>query len=93
MAPVERNRVCTSPFVHAVSTELRRFGAKTDTAPALPCVQEAAQKDGLLYRLYNIDFDQAKSGREGWVLYPRCRAPSHAHTRLGVVAKATAMCG
>ena len=35
-------------------------------------MQEAAQKEGLLYRLYNIDMDQAKGGREGWVLYPRC---------------------
>ena len=35
-------------------------------------VQEAAQREGLLYRLYNIEFDQAKAGREGWFLFPRC---------------------
>ena len=34
-------------------------------------MQEAAQREGLLFRLYNIDFDQAKAGREGWFLYPR----------------------
>jgi len=37
-------------------------------------MQEAAQKEGLLYRLYNIDFDQAKAGREGWFLFPWCAA-------------------
>ncbi len=43
--------------------------------PSFRHTQEAIQKEGLLYRLYNIDMDQAKGGREGWVLYPRSALP------------------
>ena len=43
------------------------------TCELSPPLQEAAQREGMLYRLYNIDFDQAKAGREGWFLFPRCK--------------------